>query len=244
MEVSVLAHRYFTNDIQGDTASLSGADAQHLTRVLRAVPGQQITLCDGAGFDYDAEILALPPGRVELAIHARRASAAEPKLWARACIAWAKGDRMDYAVQKAVELGAAEILPFFSEHCVARPKNTEEKAERLGRIAREAAKQAGRGILPAVKSPLPFKQMLGVAADGLAILFYERGGRPLRELLPGNARRASLITGPEGGFSPAEVEAAVAAGCAVAGLGPRILRCETAPAAALAALFTLSGDLE
>lgn len=240
-----MPHRYFTRDIAGDTARLHGQDAHHLARVLRGKPGQRVVLCDGNGTDYDAEITSAGPEEVAFRILASCKSAAEPTLWAEVFIGVAKGERMDYAVQKSVELGASAIRPFYSQNSVVKPKNDEAKTQRYHRIAQEAAKQCGRGLLPAVHPPTDFAGVLRQAAEcEKALFFYEEGGQPLRRVVEGAPKTLALITGPEGGFTPAEAEAARAAGCATVGLGPRILRCETAPAAVLAAVMALTGNLE
>ena len=240
-----MPHRYFTQDITGETARLHGQDAHHLARVLRAKPGQRVVLCNGNGTDYDAEITSVEPEAVVFCIRASRTSAAEPTLWAEVFIGMAKGERMDYAVQKSVELGASAIWPFYSQNSVVKPKNDEAKTQRYHRIAQEAAKQCGRGLLPAVHPPTDFAGVLQQAAEcEKALFFYEEGGLPLREAVAGAPKTVALITGPEGGFTPAEAEVARAAGFATVGLGPRILRCETAPAAVLAAVMALTGNLE
>lgn len=243
-----MAHRYFTSDIDGGEARITGADAAHLARVLRAKPGQRLTLCDGAGTDYEGEIISVGPEEITLRVLQSRPSDAEPALWAEVFIGMAKGERMDWAVQKAVELGASAIHPFYSENAVVKPKNDEEKARRFGRIAAEAAKQSGRGILPAVAVPCGFDEALERAINcGLALLLHEKAGVPLRaalKVLPAQNPRLAILSGPEGGFSPSEADRAAAAGCVSVNLGPRILRCETAPAAALAAVMALTGNLE
>ena len=239
-----MAHRYFTTDITGTTAHLSGPDAEHLARVLRAKPGQRVTLCNGAGYDYAAAITDIAPRCVTLKILETAINVTEPVLKAHMFIGMARGERMDWAIQKTVELGATAIWPFYSENTVVKPKNDAEKTERFCRIAAEAAKQAGRGILPVVHPPLGFGEMLQQATQSpLALFCYEEGGRPLTATVAGEGEIA-VITGPEGGFTPAEARQAEDAGCAIIGLGPRILRSETAPVAVLAALMVLNGDME
>lgn len=236
-----MAHRYFTTDIADGQARLSGPDAQHLARVLRVKPGERLTLCDGAGYDYEAEVTEVSPGELLCRVLEKSESRSEPRLHAELFVAYGKGDKMDWVVQKAVELGAAAIAPFLCTRCVARPK--QDKSERLACIAHEAAKQSGRGILPEVLPLLNFDEMLGRALQNeTALLLHPGGEARLSSLAPGTPSLA-LITGPEGGFTPEEAEQARAAGCLVAGLGPRILRCETAPLAALAAAMALLGEL-
>lgn len=239
-----MAHRYFTSNIQGDTALLEGQEANHLARVLRAQPGQRVLLCDGKGTDYQAEILTATPAEVRLQILESRPSDSEPALAVTLYVGYPKQDKLEWIIQKGVELGAVRIVPFFCRSCVARPKKEEDKNQRYQRIALEAAKQSGRGLVPAVELPLSYSQLLERLAGHDAALFcYERGGRPLKECIAG-AKDIAIVTGPEGGFFPEEAEAAREAGASWIGLGPRILRCETAPIAALAAVMALAGQLE
>lgn len=240
-----MAHRYYSEEISGGTATISGADAAHLARVLRAKPGDRLLVCDGCGTDYDGVINTITHNEVTLLLDAGRPTQAEPALWAEVFIGFAKGERMETAIQKSVELGASAIWPFYSEYCVVKPKNDEVKTERFNRIAREAAKQSGRGCLPVVHPPLDFTRMLQQAATlEQSLFFYEAGGLTLAKAFDTKKQKIALITGAEGGFSPAEAEQAAASGCCLVGLGPRILRCETAPVVALAVVMAYSGNLE
>lgn len=239
-----MAHRYFIAGVNGEEAYITGPDAVHLAKVLRVKPKDVLTLCDGAGNDYEAEVEKATPQQICLRVLSVQPTAAEPSVRAEVYLGYARGERMEWAIQKAVELGAVLIQPFFSRYCVVRPKNEEEKNRRYTRIAHEAAKQAGRGRLPAVELPVDFDAMLHRATQAEApLFFYEEGGRALRQVVQ-NQQSFAIITGPEGGFSPQEAQKALDAGCTPVGLGPRILRSETAPAAALAALMTLTGNLE
>ena len=149
-----------------------------------------------------------------------------------------------------MELGAAHVVPFFSRYCVAAPKKEEQKNERYNRIALEAAKQCGRGVLPDVALPLPNFGAVCRTFDqyDLVLFCYECGGAPVRQLLAeaapadGKKRKIAIVTGAEGGFAAEEAEMAAKAGARTVGLGPRILRCETAPLAVLAAVMTLTGS--
>ena len=141
------------------------------------------------------------------------------------------------------------MVPFVSRFCVAKPKNEAAKLARYARIAREAAKQSGRGRIPEVRAAISFSQLCAEAGGyGAALFCYEGGGEAL---VPGGslhsrlagAASAAIITGAEGGFSPEEAQQAQSAGCTLLGLGPRILRCETAPLAALSAVMALTGNL-
>ena len=128
---------------------------------------------------------------------------------------------------------------------MAAPKNEEKKNVRYQRVALEAAKQSGRGRVPEVAMPLSFDEMLRDAAACDTVLFCdEAGGAPLHSRLKDTAHSVAIVTGSEGGFSREEAEKAAAAGCLPVGLGPRILRCETAPLAALSVVMALTGNLQ
>ena len=239
-----MPHRYFASEFTETTAALTGPDAHHLGRVMRAKAGDEVILCDGAGFDYTAAVTAVAPDRVEFRLLEKRPTAAEPSVEVTLFAGYPKQDKLEFIVQKAVELGAARVVPFFSRFCVAAPKKEDQKNLRYARIAAEAAKQAGRGLIPAVELPLDIKDLPARFDQfDLVLFFYEGGGQSLRTLVK-DQKRIALITGAEGGFSPEEAEKLIAAGAAPVGLGPRILRCETAPVAALAAVMTLAGQLE
>lgn len=239
-----MPHRYFASEFTETTAALTGPDAHHLGRVMRAKAGDEVILCDGAGFDYTAAVTAVAPDRVEFRLLEKRPTAAEPSVEVTLFAGYPKQDKLEFIVQKAVELGAARVVPFFSRFCVAAPKKEDQKNLRYARIAAEAAKQAGRGLIPAVELPLDIKDLPARFDQfDLVLFFYEGGGQSLRTLVK-DQKRIALITGAEGGFSPEEAEKLIAAGAVPAGLGPRILRCETAPVAALAAVMTLAGQLE
>lgn len=239
-----MAHRYFTRDINGNFARLCGQDAQHLAKVLRAKKGQQVVLCNENGTDYCAIIEDILPEEIIFSITESHKSTAEASLQAFVFLGMAKGEKMDFAIQKLVELGAAHICPFYSQFTVVKEKNDEAKTQRFARIAKEAAKQSGRGVLPSVNTPLGFSAMLKKAAEcKKALLFYEAGGISLQKALSGQEKSLAIITGAEGGFSGKELVQAKDAGFAIVGLGPRILRCETAPIAALSVAMALTGNL-
>lgn len=239
-----MPHRYFCTSLAGDTALLEGDEAKHLAKVLRAKPGDEVILCDGAGTDCTARVTLASPDRVELEILERRASAAEPATRVTLYVGYPKQDKLEWIIQKGVELGAVRIVPFFSRYCVVQPKKEPEKNVRYNRIAAEAAKQSGRGILPTVELPRTFAQMLDeLAGYDRALFCYEGGGEPLSRLVE-KGQNIAIITGAEGGFSEEEAARAADAGAVTIGLGPRILRCETAPVAALSAVMAFAGELE
>ena len=225
---------------------LRGEDAHHAGRVLRLRPGEAVTLCDGRGTDYDCTVETVEKDAVACRVLDSHPADTEPKQRLTLCMALPKGDKMEFIVQKAVELGASEIVPYLSKNCVSRPGKTDKKVERWRKIASEAAKQCGRGVLPAVHEVLPVAEAFARAAQSETALFlYENENKTgLRDALAaGLGKTVSLMVGPEGGFTPAEAEAAKAAGLVSVWLGTRILRCETAPVAALAAVLYAGGNM-
>jgi 16S rRNA (uracil1498-N3)-methyltransferase len=233
------------------TIRLSAADTTHI-RSLRLRPTELFTVCDGEGTDYicrlanGGETGSAHNGASTAEIIETRPSRGEPSVACTVYIALAKGDRLDYAVQKSVELGACGLVVFPSVRCVPVPGDMTKKIARLNKIALETAKQSGRGRVPKVAAAGSFKEAVeGAARAELPLFFYEcEEKRSLKQALELCISRAgktpgsvSIMTGPEGGFEPHEAEFAQSAGLLAVTLGPRILRCETAPAAALAALM-------
>lgn len=226
--------------------TLHGENAHHAGRVLRLRPGESVTLCDGKGTDFDCTIESVEKDAVVCRVQDSYPAQTEPKQRLTLFMALPKGDKMDFIVQKAVELGVREIVPYLSKNCVSRPDKTEKKVERWQKIALEAAKQCGRGYLPAVGAVIPFEQAAAQAAQSeTALFFYEHEKQTgLRDALAdGVGETVSLLIGPEGGFAPEEAALAVDAGLKSVSLGTRILRCETAPVAALAAVLYAGGNM-
>lgn len=242
-----MPHRYFTAEVGNGRAALSGTDAHHLADVMRAKIGENVILCDAHAVEYVGTITSIQPGRVEFTVTEGYPSAAEPSVEVTLFAGYPKLGKLEDTIRHSVELGVTEVVPFFSRYCVAAPKKEDAKNERYNRIAAEAAKQAGRAMLPHVAMPL--NDFAAVCAEfskfDAVLYFYEGGGASLREVLhPGQYKRLAIVTGSEGGFSVEEAAAAKAAGAITVGLGPRILRCETAPLAALTAAMLLTGNLE
>ncbi|MDR0916933.1 MAG: 16S rRNA (uracil(1498)-N(3))-methyltransferase [Oscillospiraceae bacterium] len=210
--------------------------ARHL-KALRPRVGETFTLCDGNGTDFTCRVTALDNGAAQYEIVAESASLGEPPYALEIFAAFAKGERLEYTVQKCVELGASAFTLFPSENVVARPdaKSLPRKIERLQAIAQSAAEQCGRGIVPKVRTADTFEAAITRAATAeLAIFAFEREkSRTLRQLVAEhqNARTISVVTGAEGGFTDVEADFAVASGLQSVTLGTRILRCDTAPIA-------------
>ena len=228
--------------------TITGEDAHHIARVLRMKPGEELTACDGVGTDHLCTFERLEDGAAVCRVVGEEPSRGEPTVRATLFMALPKSDKMDLIVQKATELGVHAIVPFTGARCVSKPdeKSMGKKLVRWQKIVREAAMQCGRGVIPEVQPCVSFKQAVQMAAGlDLALFFYEserqNGARAV--LSAETYTTVGLMVGPEGGFDPAEAEAAVQAGMKSVSLGPRILRCETAPMAALTALMYESGNL-
>ena len=238
--------RFFvtSSQIENGTVTVKGDDAHHISRALRMAAGERITVCDMARQEYECELVSFLPDCVKARILSCTPSQTEPPVHITLYQALPKGDKLDSAIQKAVECGVSRIVPFESERCVVRAKKENEahKTERRQRIALEAAKQCGRGIVPEVCATVSFSQMLEEAGESDCALFCYEGdgtrqiGTLLKEKPAREAKRLSIVIGSEGGFSLAEAEAARDRGFLMTGLGPRILRTETASGFALACI--------
>jgi len=227
-----------------------GDDAHHISRSLRMAKGDRLVVCDMQKIEYDCVLEEFLPDRVIARISQKRQCDTEPPFCATLYQALPKGEKLDAIIQKSVECGIDSIVTFNSERCIAKEKGDEEnKLKRRNRIAEEAAKQSGRGIIPEVMPTVSFARMLELSAGADVPLFcYEGDGtRSLKEVLCERkaelakieAQReltVSLVIGSEGGFSLAEVEKARGAGLIPVGLGSRILRTETASSFVLGCL--------
>ena len=224
--------------------SILGEDAFHIARSLRMAVGDALTVCDGEGRDYECKLTKIRDSQVDCAIEEAHECPAEPPYRATVYQALVKGERLDVAIQKSVEFGAVSVVPFESSRCIVRMKGEKEgsKSQRRRRIAAEAAKQCGRGVIPSVDEPVQFSEMLKEAGKAdLAIFCYEKEGdrmlgRVLEDLRKTPPATVAIVVGPEGGFSPEEANAAEKAGLSLLGLGKRILRTESAAAFVLACL--------
>ena len=235
--------RFFTDPIEGDLALIQGEDAAHISRSLRLKPGEAITLCDGSGWDYEGVILSTGE-TVTVSIEQKIPSSTEPRVKITLFQAMPKGDKMETIIQKAVELGATEIVPILTDRCISRPdsKSMAKKIQRYQKIALEAAKQSGRGVIPQIR-PLCTLQQAVEQLPETSLVFYEKGGARLCELLDGKEERIGLFVGSEGGFAPEEIQFLTQHGVQAATLGSRILRCETAPICGISVVLSLTGDI-
>lgn len=237
--------RFFTENISETAAVLSGEDAKHAVQVLRMREGDYAVICDGKGMDYLGQ-LSSAGGECVFDLLEKTKNEAEPSVHIRLFQAMPKSDKMEFIVQKAVECGACEIIPFFSKRCVSRPdkKQMAKKTERYRRIAYEAAKQCGRGIIPEVGEAVEFSALCNMLSpESTGILFYECAELPLREAVPEFTTNIDIVIGSEGGFEAFEAEKLAEHGFIPVSLGKRILRCETAPITALSVLMNMTGNI-
>ena len=237
--------RFFVETVPEETYILTGENAAH-ARVLRLRPGEEVTLCDGMGTDYRCTIAEMTADAVCLDVLSREASKSEPRVFASVYMGFSKGDKLEHVIQKATELGAGEIVAFPCSRCVAKydEKSLGKKLPRWQKIAASAAEQSGRGRIPQVIVLGSYKEALQRAAEAdKGIFFYENEeNHTLSAALATPCRTISLMTGPEGGFSPEEAAMAREAGLEICTLGRRILRCETAPLCALSAVMFSAGE--
>jgi 16S rRNA (uracil1498-N3)-methyltransferase len=230
---------------------LPAAPSLHLLRVLRLRPGAALTLFNGSGGEYAAELLAAERGCARVRVQGHAGVERESPLHLTLLQGIARGERMDLIVQKATELGVTAIVPLACEHSVVRVEASalERRRERWQAVAIGACEQCGRNRVPIVH---PISELAAacaaIAAAGpgesepLRLMLVPESADSLASLAAG-VRSAAVLVGPEGGLSGREQLLAQRAGFRACRLGPRILRTETAPLAALAALQALAGDL-
>ena len=232
---------------KGDLHLITGEDAVHITKSLRMSVGEVITLCDSEKKEHLCMIEKIDSSGVLVRITTKEECTHEPTVKLTLYFALTKGDKPETVIQKCIELGVTEIVPVLTDRCVSRPdaKSAEKKLKRYQKIALQAAMQSRRGIVPNIKPLTELKTAAGeLGKYDKVILFYEGGGQPLRELIMPEDKTIAVFIGPEGGFEEREVELLCSSGARTATLGKRILRAETAPIAAAAAIMFHTGNLE
>ncbi|MBE6875429.1 MAG: 16S rRNA (uracil(1498)-N(3))-methyltransferase [Ruminococcus sp.] len=238
--------RFFTEHANEQEIVITGEDARHIGRSLRMRPGEMLTVCS-CGIDYQCEITRITESEVYLHPVQIHPCSAEPSIHLTLYQAVPKQDKLAEIVQKATELGACEIVPVLTSRCIARPDKKEfgKKQERLQKIAVSAAKQSGRGIIPEVHPLHTWKEALdSMQRQDLSIMLYEeQGGIRFEEIPFTGQTNIGLFIGSEGGISEEEAQQAVSAGLYRVWLGNRILRCETAPTAAISILMYLTKNM-
>jgi 16S rRNA (uracil1498-N3)-methyltransferase len=221
---------------------LPDSAVRHLqARRLRS--GDGLVLFDGTGGEYTATLVDLQRRRAQARIDAHTPREAEAPVAVTVLQGISKGERMDYAMQKATELGVARIIPVISERCVVRldSERWAKKQRHWQAVAIAACEQCGRNRIPSIDSPCSLEAGLA-RVDGLpGVIFDTEGDRAARDLQP--TEQLATLIGPEGGLAPEEIQRVADLGWQRIRLGPRILRSDTAPVAALAVIQTVIGDL-
>lgn len=246
-------HRFIVSpdNIQDNIITLEGEDFKHLRQVLRLKAGDSINVFDGNGIEYEADILSVEKSRAIAKIKATFQNDTEPKIRVTLFQGMPKGEKMDFIIQKGVELGVHRIIPVITNRTVVKlnKKDGERKAERWSRISREAAKQCRRAYVPEVTEPISFDEALIKAGSfGAALVLYENEEKKcLKETLKcyniNKIKDIALFVGPEGGFTYQEMENCRNLGYSIVGLGKRILRAETASISVLSIIMYEMGEM-
>jgi len=246
-------HRFYAppSSFTETSVRLDADEAHHLTRVLRLGAGARVFVFDGEGAEYECEVARVDKREADLNLLRRLDDAVESPLRMTLAQALIKGDKFDWVIQKATELGVTRIVPLVTDHSDIKSniRRAEERAgqriERWRRISLEALKQCGRRSLVEICEPAPFDEFCGLAAQDARLIFSERGGESLAEVstrLRG-VNQLSLCVASEGGWSERESRKATSCGFTPVSLGSRILRTETAAIAAVSLAQHLFGDL-
>lgn len=238
-------HRFFAQSLEDEQAILSPEDAAHIRRVLRMLPGEILEVGDGAGNVYRAKLLETSGAGAVCRLYERLPLNPEPQCKVTLYQGLPKLNKMDWIVEKCIEAGVTKIVPVQMRRSVPRLGEGGGKLTRWRTIARAAATQCGRAILPEVGEPLDFDRAVEQLAGVALVPWEEEKGTGIRSVLQetGFQPEVSLIIGPEGGMEPEEVEALTARGAKRVSLGPRIFRTETAGVAVLSMLLYEMGDM-
>ena len=234
------AGTYHVNDV----ISLSEEAGQHIGIVLRMQPGEHLTLFSGDNREWDAEIVSVHKKKVSVTILAEHTANRESPRKIRLAQAISKGEKMEWVVQKAVELGVSEIIPLVTQHCAYKldDARSSKKQRQWQSIAIAACEQSGRNQLPIIAPPMTLDLFLQQPLEGNAYILEPHQGKPWRDYATPKGN-ITLLIGPEGGFSEDEVNKSFTAGFSKLKLGPRILRTETAAVCALSVVQAIWGDL-
>lgn len=237
---------FFTDEsISADSFVISGENAKHISKVLRMNKGETLTLVTPDRTECLCEISDINAENVIVKVLEKALCQNEPSVEVTLYQALPKGDKMDYIIQKCVELGVTKIVPVVSARCISRPdaKSLAKKQVRWQKIALQAAMQSRRGIVPQVCECVQFSKAAELSKENdKTIIFYEMGGGSVKNILTQTPKSIGIFIGSEGGFEQDEVDRIAADGGEAATLGRRILRCETAPLAALSIIMYQTGN--
>lgn len=237
--------RFFV-DNTNENAEITGDDFFHISHSLRMKIGDPLTLCNKNGMDFSCIIESISDSSVFCRVIESHKSLTEPNTNLTLYQAMPKLDKFEFILQKAVELGVSKVIPVLTDRCISRPDvgSFNKKLERFKKISLEAAKQSGRGIIPLVESIVPFKTAISdLNSEATSIICYENGGERLNLIPFSPSKDINLFIGSEGGWNISEIDFAASHGLYIATLGSRILRCETAPLAAISIIMNLIGDM-
>jgi 16S rRNA (uracil1498-N3)-methyltransferase len=234
--------------IENGRLRVKGDEVRHIRKVLRLKAGDELVVFDGVGKEYEGRIVEEGPSSVEIMVQNIFISEKESHLGVTLAQSLLKGEKMDYLIQKATELGVKEIVPFLSSRSVPRFEKTNalKRHRRWEKIAVEASKQCGRGVVPRIEPLQDYSEMVqNISPDFLRLVLWEKEGVRLKEILEGSEEKKQIffIVGPEGGLNPEEVGLAKQNGFAPVTLGKRILRAETASLCFLSILQYEWGDI-
>ena len=243
--------RFYIKPLEEGSKNLliEGEEAHHLQKVRRLKTGELLTAFDGQGNSYKAQITAVLKDKIQARILETRRREGESPLSLHLVQALLRAEKMDWVVQKAVELGVSRLTPLIAGRSIIKlaPGDIHPKKERWQKIAREAGKQCGRSSLPVIEPPTPWEQWIkGPFPEYGRFFFYEGEKKKKLKILSHKMRGINSVLvalGPEGGWEPREVEALQAEGFLSLSLGPRILRAETAALAAVTLMQHIFGDL-
>ncbi|MDD6214396.1 MAG: 16S rRNA (uracil(1498)-N(3))-methyltransferase [Firmicutes bacterium] len=233
-------------NIYGDKLKITGEDVNHITRVLRLGTGDRLTCCDGMGKDYCVRISATDKKEIVCDIESAFKAETESSIKVTLIQGIPKVSKMDYIIQKTTELGISDIYPCKMSRCVSKPDGS-KKVERWQKIAREAAKQSGRGIVPSVHDIITVSEAVEILKNtDISFVPYECAENAyLRPVLTSknDVKTVAFMIGPEGGFDKSEIEKLTANNINIVTLGKRILRTETAGEAVLSMIMYEIGDI-
>ena len=240
-------HKFFTENIDGDIAVITGDDVKHIWKVLRLKVSDRVLINDLKGTDYLGELIKIDKAAVLVKLAPETAGSSESPLAVTVFQGIPKGQKMDYICQKLSELGVRQILPVRMERTIPENDNEAKKLDRWKRIILEACKQSKRSRITEITPPVDLTEAIEAARDlDLLIVPYEAAeGGGLKELEAKIKSSASIgiLVGPEGGITPGEIDRLSRAGAQIITLGPRILRTETCALCVVSILQYLAGDM-
>lgn len=234
-------------DFEPDSkVTLDEEQSRHIAKSLRMRVGDMLTLTSGNGNDYGCIIDSIDSNLVTLSVCYKQANNSEASVKVTLYQGVPKASKLEDVIQKCTELGITAVCPTLTRRSISRPdeKQANKKNQRYQKIALEAAQQSGRGIIPEIMPMTTLENAIKNDDSELKILFYEGGGESLKTMITPDVKSVSIYIGPEGGFEENEVELIKKNGGKIASLGPRILRTQTAPVAALTAIMLLTDNLE